>query len=91
MADSMAEIERIIPAAKADKQKESLRKHTAKAPDAVKRLENNGRKQVDSLTVAEIKSIFYMVYNKTLSGSKLRKPDYMHQALEKEMDGELGL
>ncbi len=53
----------------------------------------NGRMQVDSITVAEIKSFLYiyMVYNKTLSESKVRKPDYVQQALEKEMDGELGL
>ena len=85
MADSMSEIERIKPTAKADKQKE--------APDTVKRLEKNGRMQVDSIMVAEIKSFLYiyMVYNKTLSESKVRKPDYVQQALEKEMDGELGL
>ena len=89
MAASMAEIERVEAAAKADKLKEGLQKHAEKAPDAVKKLEKNGR-NVNSLTKADMESILIMVYNKSLNGSKLKKPDYV-RALEKEMEGELGL
>lgn len=90
MADSLAEIERSEAAAKAEKARESLQKHATKAPGAAKTLEKNGRNNVKTLTMAEIESLLYIVYNKTLSGSKLRKPDYV-RALEKEMNGELGL
>lgn len=84
----MAEIVRAEAAEKAGKEKESLKKYEEKGPDAGKKLEKSGRK-VDSLTRAEIESILYIVYNKTLSGSKLRKADYV-QSLEKEMEGNIG-
>ena len=54
-----------------------------KAPAAVRKLEDKGR-EVIKLTVAEIESVLFSVYNITMDGSKLRKADYV-SALEKEM------
>jgi len=39
--------------------------------------------------VPEIEAILYRVYNISLSGSKLRKPDYV-RALERELGTNLG-
>ncbi len=78
LADSMAELVRRDANDKSAKEKESHGKHEEKAPGAGRKLEKNERK-VASLTVAEIESILYHVYN--ISGSNLRKPSYV-RALE---------
>jgi hypothetical protein len=54
-----------------------------KAPAAVRKLKDKGY-AVMKLTVAEIESVLFSVYNITMDGSKLRKADYV-SALEKEM------
>jgi len=88
LADSMAEVARREAIEKASKEKESHGKHEEKAPGASRKLEKNDRK-VASLSIPEIGSILYHVYNITLSGSKLRKPDYV-RALEAEMERNIG-
>ncbi len=50
---------------------------------AIRKLEDKGCEVVE-ITVAEIESILFSVYNLTMDGSKLRKADYV-SALEKEM------
>ncbi len=49
----------------------------------MRKLDERGR-HVGKLTVGDIESILFAVYNITLDGSKLRKSDYV-SALEKEM------
>jgi hypothetical protein len=44
---------------------------------------------LSKISVPEIEAILYRVYKISLSGSKLRKPDYV-TALEKELDTNLG-
>jgi hypothetical protein len=63
--------------------------HDEKASAAVAKLEEKGR-AVTKLTVKEIESILFKVYNITLGGSNLKKPDYV-KALEKEMASASGI
>ena len=70
-----------------DKVLEKLEKNKMndeRAPVAVRKLEDKCRKVV-KITVAEIESILFSVYNITMDGSKLRKADYV-SVLEKEME-----
>ncbi len=53
------------------------------------KLEEKGR-AVTKLTVKEIEAILFKVYNITLGGSNLRKPDYV-KALEKAMASASGI
>ena len=87
-AESMAEIVRREKADKTQKDRDSIQKQEERAPDAGRKMEKWERK-VASLTVLEIESILYRVYNISLSGSKLRKPDYV-RALERELSTNLG-
>ena len=87
-AESMAEIVRREKADKTQKDRDSIQKQEERAPDAGRKLEKWERK-VASLTVPEIEAILYRVYNISLSGSKLRKPDYV-RALERELGTNLG-
>ncbi len=83
MADSVSEIHRKEAEDKVLEKLEKNKLNDEKAPVAVLKLEDKGR-EVVKITMAEIESILFSVYNITMDGSKLRKADYV-SALEKEM------
>jgi hypothetical protein len=83
MADSVAKIHRKEGADKVLEKLVKNKVNSEKAPAAVRKLEDKGR-EVMKLTVAEIESVLFSVYNISMDGSKLRKADYV-SALEKEM------
>ena len=83
MADSVSEIHRKEAEDKVLEKLEKNKLNDEKAPVAIRKLEDKGR-EVVKITVAEIESILFSVYNITMDGSKLRKADYV-SALEKEM------
>ena len=83
MVDSVSEIYRKEAEDKVLEKLEKNKMNDEKAPVAVRKLKDKGRKVV-KITVAEIESILFSVYNITMDGSKLRKADYV-SALEKEM------
>ncbi len=68
-ANSMAEIERREDDLKKLKEKESLKLHNEKAPNAAAKLEVSGRK-VALLTKGEVESLLYTVYGVNLADSK---------------------
>ena len=72
----------------AKKKKESEQRELDEtSPVAVRKLELKQR-DVNGITVKEIKAILMKVYTVTLSGSKLNKSDFV-RALEKEMANDL--
>ena len=81
---SLAEINRKETKEKEEKRKQADEDHEAKAPLAATKLEKKGR-VVSAITVKEIEAILYKVYNETLSGPNLRKPDYV-KALENQFE-----
>jgi hypothetical protein len=83
MAESVAEISRLEAEEKVIEKQAKNKVHDEKAPAAVAKLEEKGR-AVTKLTVKEIEAILFKVYNITLGGSNIRKPDYV-KTLEKEM------
>ena len=89
MVDSVAEIHRSRDAADKELEKQQNNKaYDEKAQASVRKLEERGC-HVGKLTVGDIESILFAVYNITLDGSKLRKTDYV-SALEKEMPTGIG-
>ena len=88
MAESVAEISRLEAEEIVIEKQAKNKVHNEKAPAAVAKLEEKGR-AVTKLTVKEIKAILFKVYNITLGGLNLRKPDYV-KALEKEMKNCIG-
>jgi hypothetical protein len=89
MAESIAEISRLEAEEKVIEKQAKNKVHDEKAPAAVAKLEEKGR-AVTKLTVKEIEAILFKVYNITLGGLNLRKPDYV-KALEKEMASANGI
>ena len=83
MADSVAELQHRDAADKELEKQQKNKAYDEKAPASVRKLEERGR-DVGRLTVGEIESILFAVYNITLDGLKLRKTDYV-SALEKAM------
>ena len=80
----MARLEEQEKSKKQDKERKHMEN---KAPNAAKKLEKQERK-IDCLYMPEIKVILYKVYNKTMSGSKLKKADYV-RALENEFSANI--
>jgi hypothetical protein len=83
MAESVSEISRLEAEEKVIEKQAKNKVHDEKALAAVAKLKEKGR-AVTKLTVKEIEAILFKVYNITLGGSNLRKPDYV-KALEREM------
>jgi hypothetical protein len=88
MADLVAEIHHRDATDKELEKQQKNKAYDEKAPASVRKLEERGR-DVGRLTVVEIESILFAVYNITLDGLKLRKTDYV-SALEKEMTRNIG-
>jgi hypothetical protein len=82
-AASQAEVEKNDEEDKTKKKDDRNKEHDDLFPKAVKKLENLSR-NIAGLYTKEIEAILYSVYNKTMFGSKLRKPNYV-KALEKEL------
>ena len=83
-AEAMAEINRLDADDKAEEKKKKDDEFRDNAPAAAKKFEKDPI-QVAKLIAKDIEALLYQVYNITLSGSKLRKPDYV-KAQEKELD-----
>ena len=83
-SNAMAEISRLGAVDKAEEEKKKDEEFRDNAPAAEKKLEKD-LAQFSKLTVKDIKALLYQVYNIALSGSKLRKHDYV-KALEKELN-----
>jgi hypothetical protein len=88
MAESVAEISRLEAEDKEVEKRAKHKVHDESAPAAAAKLEAKGR-VVDKLTRKEIEAILFRVYNVTLGGSTLRKPDFVN-ALVKEMASSIG-
>ncbi len=88
MANLVAEIHRRDATDKELEKQQKNKGNDEKAPASVRKLQERGR-DVGRLTVGEIESILFAVYNITLDGSKLSKTDY-GSALEKEMTRSIG-
>ena len=78
LADAISEINALEAADKEKKKNDMNTQHNGKAPAAAKKLRIKGR-VVASLTVTEIEALLFKLYNTTMSGSKLRKPDYVKE------------
>ena len=88
LTDAIAEISRGDAMANAARKEEEESNLLSTAGIATKKLEEKNR-DVNSVTVKEIQSILFAVYNVTLTGSKLRKPDFVSR-LKVEMEKNLG-
>ena len=84
-ASAMAQISHEDTAEKKRKEKEADKLYDDHAPDAAKKFEKYGRDNMSKLTVKDIEAILYKVYNIKISGSKLKKQDYI-RALEQEFN-----
>ena len=93
MAASMAEINRLEAEDKEKKKREREQFMDDKAPAAATKLQATkveGKDHVVSrLTKDEIEALLFKVYNITMTGSKLRKADYV-QALQDELRQNIG-
>jgi hypothetical protein len=85
---SIAEINRVTANEKKKKKEEDQKGLDKNAPAAVKKLEGKNR-DVDGLYVREIQAILFKVYDISMSGSNLRRPDYA-KALKDEMTKDVG-
>ena len=84
-ASAMAQISHEDTAEKKRKEKEADKLYDDHAPDAAKKFEKYGRDNMSKLTVKDIEAILYKVYSIKISGSKLKKQDYI-RALEQEFN-----
>ena len=82
-AAAQAEVEKLEDEDKTKKKDDRNKEHEDLFPKAAQKLEKLSR-NIAGLYTKEIEAILYSVYNKTIFGSKLRKPDYV-KALEKEL------
>ena len=80
LVSAISDINSLEAADKEKKKKDKYKQHNEKAPAAAKKPKDKGCVVV-SLTVPEIEVLLFKLYNTTMSGSKLRKGDYV-KALE---------